>query len=253
MSDYKNWLVEQTLPQTGFDRVVFEESLRYGLESQLEELTAINESEVIQALTESSYEDILSLYLSEDIITEADTQRGESKLRSLLKVGLAALAGGAAIGAKAVKTGMDQGEVNHYGTKLMKGFLGGSGSKAVASKGAFMAKGAASAVGASAGTIVGGAMLAAVIYYAYKRYNEPCRRKCNAGMGTNSKPARLCMAKCELIAQTKIVQQIKNDMGKCGKTTDPAKCKVKLSKELANWTNKVNKSKAKITKIQRTP
>jgi len=90
---------------------------------------------------------------------------------------------------------------------------------------------------AIAGGMLGiGAPLSMAIYYLYRRYNDVCIKKCSSTGDTKT-----CYSKCAIDVATKIISNLKSELGKCSKTKDPEKCKNKIIKEIKKWENKIQK------------
>jgi len=150
----------------------------------------------------------------------------QKNLSKILKYGLAGLAGGAAAAAAGGKVGLaTMGPMaKHFG-------------------GVAAAQGAA-LQGAAIGLPIGIA-LAMLAVYLYRRYKDPCRKKC---LNLSGLAKEKCQRQCEYDAATKMISTLKAELSKCGRTPKPDKCKKKLSSMINKWQERQQKAKIKLSK-----
>lgn len=85
-----------------------------------------------------------------------------------------------------------------------------------------------------------GVPLGMAVLYLYRRQNDACRKKCS-----NEADSKVCYNKCSIDVANKIIATLKSELGKCGKTKKPEKCKKRITAEINKWEKKIQKLRMK--------
>jgi len=254
MKTYQNVLMEQfrslnvkTTPKKETDFEITKEDIgefcKVFLKDLVKESKLIKESlsfsehlKMYKEVSDLSEDEMISLVFFEgEVLTEENSGKIralQSKLSKALKLGFAGVAAG--IGAGSVYVGKQARNIAKLGSKItpksdvsMKSYYS-SISKAGSG---YMAAGAVT--------------LAAVAYFLYKRLNDPCKKQCKS-----DKNKQLCYYQCAENAAKKVLMNLKSELGKCGKTKNPDKCKKKITKEIQKWQGKVVDMHKKVAKYK---
>ncbi len=102
---------------------------------------------------------------------------------------------------------------------------------------------------AAAGVFGGpaGPPVAMFAYYLFRKMSDPCEQKCILKFGHNSK---ICKKQCLVDACTKMLSQIKISMERCDQAKNPKSCKRKLTSLHKEWSKKLAKYNAQLTKAK---
>ena len=196
-----------------------------------ESLTFPEHLEMYKKVSEMSEDEMISLVFFEgEVLTEEKIQALKSKIAKAASLGFAAIAGGIGVittgsGATAVATGKIMSKTADPFAKQVGKTMMKPGYTAIAT-----------GIGISVATIA---------YFLYKRLNDPCRQKCKS-----DKNKQLCYYQCAENAAKKVLMNLKSELGKCGKTKNPDKCKKKITKEIKKWQVKVEGMHKKVIKYK---
>lgn len=204
------------------DNKLLEESAKIILLDILEEnhnIPEVDKYDMQVWINEMSYEECLSYFFEKDpdkVITEGSNRRYEGKIKTALKFGLAYYFG-RGWAAKGIKYAWRHGKefaINHpY----------------------------------FAGTLA--------VFYIYRKLSDECVTKCFKEFVKGFKnfspftQRKLCKYNCRANAAKKVLEDIRNEMKKCGQTNNPAKCEKRLNKEYKKWSERYDKELRRLTKI----
>lgn len=252
MKTYQNVLMEQFRNLNTKKEIEFEitkedigEFCKVFLKDLVKESKVIKESlsfsdhlKMYKEVSNLSEDEMISLVFFEgEVLTEEKIGALGSKLKKAAALGFAAVAGG--VGIQKIRRGVTA-------TKLAKD--NPAGIFQVAGQKRFLHPKMVQTLGKSSiksGAILAGVTLAILSYFIYKNLNDPCRKKCKS-----DKNQKLCYYMCAENAAKKVLMNLKSELGKCGKTKNPDKCKKKITKEIQKWQGKVEDMHRKVVKYK---
>jgi hypothetical protein len=74
-------------------------------------------------------------------------------------------------------------------------------------------------------------------YYLYKKLKDPCIRQCKLN--------KECIKDCRVKAINKAISSLQSQLPNCQNTPDPAKCELRIKKEIAKWNDKLRDVQSK--------
>ena len=83
-----------------------------------------------------------------------------------------------------------------------------------------------------------GPPIAMFVLYLYRKATDTCERACFKKLPL-SKERKICKYECQLNAAKKIVTELRSEVSKCSKFSNPDKCEKKLQKEYIKWAKRV--------------
>jgi len=83
--------------------------------------------------------------------------------------------------------------------------------------------------------IVFGATVAMMIRYIFRKTTDPCWQAC---VSKNADHKKLCKYTCHVEGCNSVIRDITNQMGRCGSTKKPERCRQRLEKQKLSWMKK---------------
>jgi hypothetical protein len=178
-----------------------------------------------------TYEQALMLYfdkkyikVSEQHVNEPNIREKENIFKVIAKYGLASFAANAAWNSKKLVGNIASGA---YASKL--------GLKVAAVHARRLATPG----------IIGA--LGMYMLYVYRAKHDVCNQQCKNKYGEDENER--CQAQCRVNAANQVLNNIKSEIGKCGRTTNPEKCKKKLEKMAVKWGKILATNKARLGQL----
>ena len=78
--------------------------------------------------------------------------------------------------------------------------------------------------------VLGGPPLGMFAFYIFRKLKDPCERQCYRKLPLTTK-RQICLAKCQVDASRRVVQDLRSEIGKCRQFLKPKKCEKKLLKD----------------------
>jgi len=211
-----------------------------------ENTSFVEQTNICKEVVKMSDIEAISMIFNEGIMLDEDSIKGleNSKIKTGLKYGLAAAAGGLVGGGRAaIKSipkaykGLKKVGKLKVNKKLPKSLwkAGKSGAKGTAG---------------IAGSAITMAALSVLALYLYRTATDPCARECLKKFAGSSSKVTVCKRECEVKAIKKILAQIKSQKSQCKQTANPAKCEKKLNNQLIKWSKKLQSHIIKLSKAK---
>jgi len=96
-------------------------------------------------------------------------------------------------------------------------------------------------------SIVMGATLGMLIRYIFRKTTDPCWKAC---ITKNIEHKQICKHTCHMAGCDSVIKDISNQIGKCGKTKNPKRCRKSLELQRLKWAKKKETSSEQLHKAQ---
>jgi len=96
-------------------------------------------------------------------------------------------------------------------------------------------------------SIVMGATLGMLIRYIFRKTTDPCWKAC---VTKNIEHKQICKYSCHIKGCESVIKDISNQIGKCGRTKNPKRCRKSLENQRMRWLKKKETSIERLHKAQ---